>query len=473
MKNVLLGLFAGVISGVFILHSSSLLLFFPLIIKGYLVPEIADTYNASILLLLAFIGGFVRLIQYSGGGVAFASQTIKYIYNRVSAQISAWFAGILIFFSDLGTPLIVGPVFQSLFDKYRISRQKLAFIIDSTSSPVAILVPFIGWGVFSMSVIKSSFEANNVFIDEWSAFISAIFFQLYTWLAITIVPILSILRFDYGRMELAEKQANKLDKNLSNNIDKDSKAIFVWLPLLILGLTLFVSLSVYGFPFKQVAGSDFRAALSNAYLFAAIVLIALILFYTKKKRIEIFSEYVSGMSGMLPIMATLVLAWALGSVSEELGTGKYVGEMAKETINPILLPVLIFLISAILSFAIGSSWGTIIIIMPLAIPSAISTGNEFAIIIGAVLSGSLFGDHSSPLSETTILSSTGAGIDPLSHFSTQLPYALTNGAIAAIGFILAGFFTSHFLVVSLILFQLIILLILRHIKYSYNSNIFT
>jgi Na+/H+ antiporter len=152
---------------------------------------------------------------------------------------------------------------------------------------------------------------------------------------------------------------------------------------------------------------------------------------------------------------------------------KYVGEMAKETINPMLLPVLIFLISAILSFAIGSSWGTIIIIMPLAIPSAISTGNEFAIIIGAVLSGSLFGDHSSPLSETTILSSTGAGIDPLSHFSTQLPYALTNGAIAAIGFVLAGFFTSNFIVVSLILFQLIILLILRHIKYSYNSNIFT
>tara|TARA_B110000003_G_C16241077_1_gene375120 strand:- start:156 stop:491 length:336 start_codon:yes stop_codon:yes gene_type:complete len=111
--------------------------------------------------------------------------------------------------------------------------------------------------------------------------------------------------------------------------------------------------------------------------------------------------------------------------------------------------------------------------MPLAIPSAISTGNEFAIIIGAVLSGSLFGDHSSPLSETTILSSTGAGIDPLSHFSTQLPYALTNGAIAAIGFVLAGFFTSNFIVVSLILFQLIILLILRHIKYSYNSNIFT
>ena len=241
MKNVLLGLFAGVISGVFILHSSSLLLLFPLIIKGYLVPEIADTYNASILLLLAFIGGFVRLIQYSGGGIAFASQTIKYIYNRVSAQISAWFAGILIFFSDLGTPLIVGPVFQSLFDKYRISRQKLAFIIDSTSSPVAILVPFIGWGVFSMSIIKSSFEANNVFIDEWSAFISAIVFQHYTWLAITIVPILSILRFDYGRMELAEKQAYKLDENLSNNIDKDSKAIFVWLPLLVLGLTFLVS----------------------------------------------------------------------------------------------------------------------------------------------------------------------------------------------------------------------------------------
>ena len=169
---------------------------------------------------------------------------------------------------------------------------------------------------------------------------------------------------------------------------------------------------------------------------------------------------------MLPIMATLVLAWALGTVSDELGTGVYVGELAKDFLNPVFLPLLTFIVAAILSFAIGSSWGTIIIMMPLAIPSAISTGNEFPLIIGAVLSGALFGDHSSPISETTILSSTGAGIDPLSHFSTQLPYALSNGVIAAVGFLIAGIFYSSWVVFYLILFQVSALILLKYFKYS-------
>ena len=142
------------------------------------------------------------------------------------------------------------------------------------------------------------------------------------------------------------------------------------------------------------------------------------------------------------------------------------GELAKDFLNPFLLPFLTFIVAAILSFAIGSSWGTIIIMMPLAIPSAISTGNEFSLIIGAVLSGALFGDHSSPISETTILSSTGAGIDPLSHFSTQLPYALSNGAIAAVGFLIAGIFYSSLLVFYLILFQVSALMLLKYFKYS-------
>ena len=198
LRNVLLGLFSGVITGTLILHTYSFITFLPLLIKEYIVPEIADTYNASVLVLLVFIGGFVRLIKYSGGGMAFAASTVKYISNKASAQISAWFGGIVIFFSDLGTPLIVGPVFQSLFDRFAISRQKLAFIIDSTSSPIAILIPFIGWGVFSMSIIKSSFETNNISINEWNAFTSAIVFQLYTWLAISVVPVLSLLGFDFG-----------------------------------------------------------------------------------------------------------------------------------------------------------------------------------------------------------------------------------------------------------------------------------
>lgn len=463
-RNVLLGLFSGVILGVFLLHSTSPLLFLPLVINDYLVPEVADTYNASILILLGFIGGFVKLIQYSGGGLAFAKITMKFIINKASAQISAWFSGILIFFSDLGTPLIVGPVFQPLFDQYGISRQKLAFIIDSTSSPIAILIPFIGWGVFTMSVIKDSFEINQIILSEWEVFVSAISYQFYAWLAISIVPVLSILGFDYGEMRVAES-ATKISKNSSKSYSKNIAAIFVWLPLLVLGLTLFSVLSIYGFPDKQIPGSDFRAALASAYFLATITLISLVLFKGVKKLSDLLSVYIEGMSGMLPIAATLILAWALGQVSEELGTGQYVGNLAKEIVSPSLLPFVIFLVSGVISFAIGSSWGTIIIMMPLSIPSAIATGNEFPIIIGAVLSGALFGDHSSPISETTILSSIGAGIEPLSHFRTQIPYALTNGIIASIGFLIAGLTSMTWIVLCMFLIQILTMTILRYLRH--------
>ena len=204
--NVLIGLFSGVVFGVLLLHSVSPLLFLPLVIQEYLVPEIADSYNASIIILLCFIGGFVKLIHYSGGGIAFASVTMRYITNRASAQISAWMGGILIFFSDLGTPLIVGPVFQSLFDRYQISRQKLAFIIDSTSSPIAILIPFIGWGVFTMSVIRDSFLVSKISLNEWDVFVAAIPYQFYAILAISIVPMLAMLNFDFGAMRISEKK---------------------------------------------------------------------------------------------------------------------------------------------------------------------------------------------------------------------------------------------------------------------------
>jgi Na+/H+ antiporter NhaC len=463
-RNVLLGLFSGVILGVFLLHSTSPLLFLPLVITDYLVPEIADTYNASILVLLGFIGGFVKLIQYSGGGIAFAKTTMKYIVNKASAQISAWFSGILIFFSDLGTPLIVGPVFQPLFDRYGISRQKLAFIIDSTSSPIAILIPFIGWGVFTMSVIKDSFEINQIITSECEVFISAIPYQFYAWLAISIVPILSILGFDYGQMRLAES-ATKISHESSENHSKNIAAIFVWLPLLVLGVTLFSVLNIHGFPDKQIPGSDFRAALASAYFLATVTLISLVLYKGAKKLSDLFSVYIEGISGMLPIAATLILAWALGQVSEELGTGQYVGNVAKEIVSPSLLPLVIFLVSAVISFAIGSSWGTIIIMMPLAIPSALATGNEFPIIIGAVLSGALFGDHSSPISETTILSSIGAGIEPLSHFRTQIPYALTNGIIASIGFLIAGLTSMTRIVLCMFLLQILTIIILRYLRH--------
>ncbi len=439
-RNVLIGLFAGVFVGVALAAEATIITFLPTLVKDHLVPEVADSYNASVLVLLVFIGGFVKLIETSGGGTAFASIATRWVSSPARVQLSAWLGGILIFFSDLGTPLIVGPVFQPLMDRLGVSRQKLAFILDSTSSPVAILIPFIGWGVFIMSVIADAFRAAEIQTSEWDAFVAAIPFQLYAWLAISIIPITTLFRLDFGPMAVAESRALASPQATIDRPREVSSArpILVWLPVLALGVTLFTTLAHHGFPFEQVAGSDFRAGLSSAYFVAAVILVSLLTWLKVQPLLLTFAHYIDGMTSMMSIAATLVLAWTLGTVSEALGTGQYVAEIAGEGLPGWLLPAVVFLVAAVISFATGSSWGTIIILMPLAVPAALATGATLPVTIGAVLSGGLFGDHSSPVSETTILSSTGAGITPLEHFRTQLPYAVFNGGIALAGFLFAG-----------------------------------
>jgi len=460
-RNVLVGLFTGVLVGALLTLETNVLQFLPQTLKTYIVPEVADTYNASVLVLLAFIGGFVRLLEWSGGGGAFARSASRFITNRARVQIGAWLGGIVIFFSDLGTPLIVGPVFQPLADRLRLSRQKLAFILDSTSSPVAILVPFIGWGVFIMGVIADAFAANEVAASEWDAFLSAIPFQLYAWLAIAMVPALTLLKFDYGAMRHAEAQAPEPSRD-SAQPQSRARPILVWLPLGVLGIALFATLGELGFPFQRIAGSDFRAGLASAYLLAAFSLITLALWLRIAPFGTIVRTYIDGMTGMLPVAATLVLAWALGDVGEALGTGPFIAAVAGDAVAGWTLPAVVFILAAAISFATGSSWGTIVIVLPLVVPAAIATDAAMAVVIGAVLSGGLFGDHASPVSETTILSATGAATSPLAHFTTQLPYALTNGGIAFAGFLAAGFLKSPWVAMSVLAVQLAVLLGLRY-----------
>jgi len=313
-----------------------------------------------------------------------------------------------------------------------------------------------------MSVIADAFSANGVATSEWDAFVTAIPFQLYAWLAIFMVPALTWLSFDYGGMARAEAQVSNSDSSEEVRDEETlAKPILVWLPLLVLGVTLFATLNHHGFPFAQVAGSDFRAGLSAAYFLAAVTLVVLILVTGAQSVFDTFSRYVEGMSGMMPIAATLVLAWTLGTVSETLGTGAYVAEVAREGVSAGLLPAVTFILAALISFATGSSWGTIIIMMPLAIPAAIATEATMPVVIGSVLSGGLFGDHASPVSETTILSSTGAGTTPLEHFRTQLPYALTNGLIALAGFVAAGYLGTAWIAILAIALQFTVLLQIR------------
>ncbi|CAH1534614.1 Sodium:proton exchanger [Vibrio rotiferianus] len=469
-RNVVVGLFAGVVSGVAMLEGTFVdkgpLDSFSALMKSYLLPQLTDSYNAGVILLLVFIGGFVALMEKSGGGVAFAKKVTQWVASKCQAQLSAWFGGVVIFFSDLGTPLIVGPVFRPLFDKLKVSRQKLAFIIDSTSSPVAILIPFIGWGVYIMSLIQKEFAALDVGISDWDAFIGAIPYQFYAFLAIAIVPIVSFFKLDFGPMAKAEQLAEqgsdfgKVQDSLNVFEHKNAKTSFVWAPLLVMLVVLCSILVPHGFPFQKVAGSTFRAALSSAYFFAAITLISLMAFYGVRKLSDGIQVYLKGMSNMMSVAVILVLAWSLSSVGKELGAAAYIAEQAQAGFPYWLLPAVAFLLAGVISFATGSSWGTFAIMMPLVIPTAVAIDAPLLVCIGAVLSGGLFGDHCSPISETTILSSTGAGCEQYEHFRTQLPYAVLNGAIALTSFLVAGVMASPVIVLVAIVAQFAIYLLL-------------
>lgn len=467
-RNVIIGLFSGVFAGVLMLHGFNPLTGLSTMVTDHIVPELTDSYNAGVLVLLAFIGGFVALMEKSGGGAAFAKSINSWVKNKLQAQIAAWIGGIAIFFSDLGTPLIIGPVFRPLTDRLNISRQKLAYIIDSTSSPVAILVPFIGWGVYIMSLMSQEFTALNLDENEFTAFIRTIPFQFYAWLAVALVPLLAYLKLDLGPMrdaEIAAQNQQSLDPdNKTKQADgseafthPNAKPVLVWAPLCVLAIVLCLLLVPLGFPTQQVSGSAFRAGLSTAYFSAAALLIVLMASLKVRPVLQSIDVYLKGMAGMTLVVVTLLLAWALSDLGRDLGAAAYISSVAQASLPAWLLPTIVFLLSAVISFATGSSWGTFAIMFPLVIPTAVSIGAPLYVCMGAVLSGGLFGDHSSPISETTILSSTGADCPQIEHFRTQLPYALFNGTISLIAFAIAGLTGLNLLIFGALFIQIALL----------------
>jgi Na+/H+ antiporter NhaC len=462
-RNVIAGLAVGVFVGVLMLSGAGPLQSAALMVTDHLVPQLMDGYNAAVLVLLVFIGGFVALMEDSGGGAAFARDVTRWLTSRVRVALAAWSGGIMIFFSDLGTPLIVGPVFRSLADQVGISRQKLAYIIDSTASPVAILIPFIGWGVYIMSLLQQQFELLRINESDFNAFVHAVGFQFYAWLAVLMVPALALLKLDFGAMAVAERGVAQQPVTTSAPAITavDGHAHFIWLPLLVLGAILGWMLVPLGFPFAQVSGSEFRAALSVAYLGAAATLVVLMMVAGTRSLLSSLALYFEGMSRMMQVAVMLVLAWALSDVGAMLGTADYIAGIAATGVAGWSVPLMVFGFSAIISFATGSSWGTFAIMFPLALPAALATDANLFVVIGAVLSGGLFGDHSSPISETTILSATGADCDQYAHFRTQLPYALTNGALAALGFLLAGITGGQWVLLLVLALQIGLLFGLR------------
>lgn len=460
-KNVVMSLFIGVLSGALLITGGNPVTATKTLVGDYIFAQLQDGTNAGVIVLLCFIGGFVTLIEISGGAESFARWAAGLVNSRCKVQIASWIAGIGVFFSELGTPLIVGPVFGPLFQKLRVSKEKLAWILDTTASPVCVLVPFIGWGVYSMGLLQTEFEALNITeVTDWTAFISAIPFQIYPILCLLIVPMVAFSGREFSMMAKAEKNAKngifaKLDdeeeavlKQKSLATGAKSSPWVIALPLIVLFVTLFGNLIPEGFPTKPVPGNIFRIALITGYLYGAITMIIMLVIYKIKKPMEAIKTYIKGFGKMFECICILVLAWSLGSMGKVLGTADFIIELAKGNVPAWIIPAIIFVIGALISFSTGSSWGTFAIMMPIAIPMAIHMDAPLFVCIGAVLSGGLFGDHCSPISDTTILAATGAGCSLLDHVKTQLPYALLCGGVSFVGFLFAGFFNNVIITVA-------------------------
>ncbi|OPA72715.1 sodium:proton antiporter [Campylobacter pinnipediorum subsp. caledonicus] len=485
-KDVILSLFIGVFSGTFLISIINENIFLALI-KGFsdivarIVASMADSWNAGIMLQVLCIGGVVALVTKMGGTKALALWLSKKAKTGISAQISTWFMGILIFFDDYANALIVGPIMRPITDKFKVSREKLAFIIDATAAPIAGIAIISTWVGLEISLIKDGYNLIGIKeINSYGVFIETIPYRFYNIFMLFFIICTAFMAREYGPMLTAERRARNGEIhygkiNINDVEDKtleakdgiklqSSNAI---VPIMVLIIGAFVSFYFSGLgalegevlksaqenpfsfnTFRETFGAaDASVALFQSALFASIVAIFMGVWRKIFGVKEAIETWVKGWKTMIITIVILLLAWSLSSTIKELGTSKYLVELLSDTTPKFILPTAIFILGSFISFSTGTSYGTMGILMPLAIPLAnavgISSGLEgqelysYTIIsISAVLTGAIFGDHCSPISDTTILSSMGAGCSHIDHVSTQIVYAVSVGIIAiVIGYI--------------------------------------
>ncbi len=468
-KRLLTALLVGSFLGLLIINNFNPFVTLIKLVDEFIIPTIGDSWNAKILLLLVAISGFVKLLEVSGGTFSFADGITKKVKSKRATMLVSWLGGFAVFWSDVGSPLVVGPIFRPLYDKLRISREKLAWIADTTASPVSILIPFLGWGAYIMGLMSNELPNQEMF----PLLLQTIPFNFYALLSVLFVPFIILVGMDLKPMARAEKRAQKgiihaedLDEVDVEEVDQsviEKSNIWVMVIPLVVFIGSLVLLQPAGFPFAEGSASNIELNLIIAVLYGSAASIILMKFYKIKKFGESATAFFDGLKGSSNIIFILIVAWVLGGVSKALGAPDFLVSVAQGNLATWAIPLIIFISAALISFSTGSSWGTFSIMMPLAIPLALELDSSLlAVTIAAVLSGGLFGDHCSPISDTTILSGTGASCNLVAHVRTQLPYALFVASAAIVSFIIAGITKSPIsLLIGVVFLYGIFLLVTR------------
>ena len=443
-RQVILSLSVGIWIGFCLLESVNPLAGIGLALDG-IVNVFSDAGDTRVLMFTLIIGGLIATIEKLGGvrGFIHLLEHRNWVTNGKRAQWLAYSIGIVVFIESNITLLIAGAISRPLFDRYKISREKLAYIIDSTSAPICVLIPLNAWGAVIISLLGSS-EIDNP-ID---VFLYAIPFNIYPIVVILFCGFVISRNIEIGPMKKAQVRTEggeflwpnatpMIDPAiLSQQVERTDadKARFMIVPIAVMVISMPLGLIVTG-DGDLSAGSGSTSVLW-AVLAALVISWALALQQRRLNLEELMQIFLKGAGGLLPVTMILLFALALGDVANLLGTGAYVAQLVQQNIPLALLLPLLFIISGFIAFAIGSSWGTFAIMIPLAMQIAVPLDLNSSLFLAAVLSGSVFGDHASPISDTTVVASMASATDHIDHVRTQLPYALISGSIAAFGFLL-------------------------------------
>ncbi|MFA4839407.1 MAG: Na+/H+ antiporter NhaC family protein [Candidatus Neomarinimicrobiota bacterium] len=408
-----------------------------------------DADNTRIILFSAMVGSLIALTQRSGGVNGFVQFLFQknLIKSRKGAQILAWILGVVVFIESSIKILIVGTICRPLFDKLKISREKLSFFADSTSAPVCMLIPLNAWGAFVIGLLAAQGVA-----EPTKVLIQSLPLNFYSIFAVATVLIVALTGWNFGPMKKAEHRVWVEGKLLRDGAvplmdesiiemkpveGKPHLARNLVVPVLVMSLSMPVMLMITG------QGEITHGSGSTAVFWSVIIAIgvAAVMYRLQKlmKMQEIMDMILKGAGGMISLALLMLLAFSLGNTCKSLGTGAYMANLTSSFLSPHLVPAIVFFVSALVAFATGTSFGTFSLMIPLAVPLVASLGINLPLTVAAVLSGGVFGDHCSPISDTTLVASMSAACDHIDHVNTQLPYAVLNAALAFIVYIILGF----------------------------------
>lgn len=457
-KEVYSSLLIGIISGALLYSNFNLELAINTMFfneEGGMLYKISDTFNAGILVFLVLLGILVALMNKAGGSAAFGKWASKHIKTRIGAQIATIALGMLIFIDDYFNCLTVGSVMRPVTDTHKVSRAKLAYLIDATAAPVCIIAPISSWAAAVTSSVPEDAGLNG-----FQVFIKTIPYNFYAILTVIMMFYLVIRRLDYGPMRKHELNAydgdlftsgtdESREKMVEEQVSKKGKVVDLVLPVLFLIVICIFSMVYTGGFFS---GVDFVTAFGDAdasvaLVFGGFITLLFTFFFYLLRDIITFEDFMKcvadGFKAMVAPILILTFAWTLSGMTNLLGAKYFVAGLVEGSAAGLqsMLPAVVFLVALGLAFATGTSWGTFGILIPIVL--GVFPGGEMMVIsIASCLAGAVCGDHCSPISDTTIMASAGAESNHINHVSTQLPYALTCAAVSCVTYIIAGFTKS-------------------------------